>query len=156
METKVTPEKAQENQLIVNLNDINSLALEGGKLMYTPRAEEAIVGLLTLKELIDNHIEAIKGKIAAAGKQLDPNFKGVVGEQIKSIYRAYGEKYEWDKTTKTPDGILKEVVSVKVDTKAVELFVKEQGKLPDGIMEKERVPVLSLTRINYEPIKAIE
>lgn len=149
--TKKMQGKAQENQLIINLEEVNSLAIQGGKLMYTPDAERAIVGLLTLKEIVDRHIEEIKGKIAAAGKKLDPNFKGVVGQEVKSIYRSYGEKYEYDGTTKMPDGALKEIVTVKVDSKFVESYVKVNGKLPKGITEKERVPVLSLTKIDYEP-----
>lgn len=117
--------------------------------MYTPDAEKALVGLLTLKERLDNHIEVIKGKIASAGRALDPNFKGVVGQYVKSIYRTYGDKYDFDGTTDTK--FLKETVSIKPDTKAIEAYVKENGELPKGITEKTRIPVLSLTKIDYEP-----
>jgi len=154
----MTKTKAQsENQLIINLDDVQSLATEGGKLMYTPDAENAIVGLLTLKDTIDRYIEEIKGKIAAAGRKLDPNFKGVVGEQVKSIYRSYGEKYIWDGVTKTGEGIMKEIVTIKPDGKVIEAYVKTNGEMPAGIEERERTPVLSLTRIDYDkPRKAIK
>lgn len=144
--------KAQsENQLIINLDEVKSLAIEGGKLMYTPKAEQAIVDLLTLQELVNNQIDLVKGQIAEAGRELDPNFKGVVGERVKSIYRTYGEKYSYDGSFNTPKEVLKTITTVKVFGSGVEAYIKEHNKLPEGIVEKERTPVLSLTLIDYEP-----
>ena len=145
------PDKAPSNVITIDLDTVNQMALEGGKLMYTPEAEEAIVALLTLQELIDKKVDYIKGQIAEAGKDLDPNFKGVVGERVKSIYRTYGEKYRWDGYAETPKEVLKTVTTIKVDGPAIDTWIKEKGEFPKGIEEKERTPVLSLKLIEYEP-----
>lgn len=146
-----TTKAQKENQLIINLDDVRNLAIEGGKLMYTPDAEQAIVDLLVLQELVENSIASIKQQIAEAGQALDPNFKGIVGHQIKSVYRAYGEKYSYDGNFNTPKEVLKTITTVKVFGNGVEAYVKEHNKLPEGIVEKERTPVLSLVKIDYEP-----
>lgn len=139
----------KNNKITVDLAKVTELAVEGGKFIYTPKAEQALVNLLTLKELVDKSIDLAKEMIAEAGTQLDPNFKGVVGEQVKSIYRTYGEKYYYDGHFDTPKEVLKTITTVKVDGKGVETYVKEHGALPVGIQEKERTPVLSLTLIEH-------
>lgn len=139
----------KKNQLIIDLDNVKELAVEGGKLMYTPKAEKAIVELLTLQEMVNNHVDLIKQQIAEAGLLLDPNFKGVVGEHVKSIYRTYGEKYYYDGNFETPKEVLKTITTVKVDGKGVEEYVKKHEALPVGIQEKERTPVLSLTIIEH-------
>lgn len=142
-----------KNELTIDLNAVRELAIEGGKLMYTPKAEKAIVELLTLQEVVNNQVDLIKQQIAEAGALLDPNFKGVVGEQVKSIYRTYGEKYYYDGNFDTPKEVLKTITTVKVDSKGIEEYVKKHEALPVGIQEKERTPVLSLTIIEHEPEK---
>lgn len=141
-----------DNQIVINLEHVNSLAKEGGKLIFKKQAEEAIFRLLQMKDFIEEKIEEVKLSIVKSGKYLDPEFKGVVGECVKAMYRYYGKKYTY---TGDPERVPPEVlpfvkltVHVEVDSKAVDKHLKETGNLPGMIAMNERKPVLSLSKLD--------
>lgn len=144
--------KAPKNQLVIDLDSIRIMASEGGKLVFTPKAEDAIIKLLQLQELIENQIKSVKEQIATAGQAIDPNFKGVVGENVKAIFRSYGEKYGYDNNFNTPAEVLKTVTWIKVNGAAVDAYIKEHGVMPIGIYAKDRDPQLSLTVVENNEI----
>lgn len=136
------------DQLIVNVQEANQLAREGGKLVFKPEAEYAIVELYKMKRLIDDRIDYIKKRIGEAGSLIDPDFKGVIGEAIRAIYREYGDLYDFDEA-KTEvlyqAGFLKKTEKYRVDANKVKEYFLKGRKLPDGITEKQREKVISLT-----------
>lgn len=138
-------------QIVIDTDRIPELIKEGGKLVLRPEADSAIAELLTMLD----HLEAAKTKIAEqikeAALQVDPNFKGVVGERVKAIFRTYGEKYTYDYRRKDElEAFLKETVYTKVDSKKVDEYIKEVGELPEGITEKDREAKLSISLINEQ------
>jgi hypothetical protein len=126
---------------------IAQLAEESNKFLFKPEAEQKLIDLLMLKELIDSTIEEVKEKIATAGKKINPNFKGVIGENLRCIYRVYGTKYkyEWKKKA-AAEPFLKKKEYWNVDTEAVDKYVDEVGELPEGIYEADREEKLSIMR----------
>lgn len=138
--------------ITVDPNDIQILATEGEKFIFKPSAEEKLVQLLKLQKTIDEAVEQIKVGIAEAGKSINPNFKGVIGDEVRCIYRAYGGKYKYD-YAKIADAkpFLKEKTSFAVDSDLVEKYIREVGELPDGILEADRENKLSITYKENEP-----
>lgn len=136
----------EKNLVTIDLSKIGVLAKEGENFIFKPEAEKALLELLEMEKIIQSAIEQVKQQIGEAGQAINPNFKGVIGEQVRCIYRKYGAKYKYDfgkKKSLTP--FLKEKVYYSVDTDRVDTYLKEVGELPDGITETEREDKLSIT-----------
>lgn len=135
--------------ITVDLDEASQLATEGGKYVFKREAEEAILKLMELRDAIDEQISKVKEDITRAGLSIDPSFKGVVGHNVKAIYRVFGEKYDYELGNRDDLfmlGFLKKNEQYKVDSKKVDEYFKAHNKLPDGVRVKERAPVISLTR----------
>ncbi len=134
-----------------------TLIKEGSDLVWSKKAEEGILLLLRYREMIDEALEKIKAKIAEDGKAIDPSFKGVVGEHIKAMFRTYGEKYTYNRAYEDDlQPFLKETKYYKVDSEKVDEYVKELNELPEGIVEKEREPIISLKVIETSVMEAVK
>lgn len=141
-----------KNQITVNPDDIKILATEGEKFIFKPKAEEQLIKLLELQQLIDATVEEVKLKIAEAGKAVNPNFRGVIGDRVRCIYRAYGGKYKYDYSKKSLcEPFLKEKVYHSVDGDMVDKYIKSVGELPEGITEADRENKLSIMLKDDEP-----
>jgi len=137
--------------ITIDPKEIKILAKEGEKFIFKPKAEEQLLKLLKLQDDINNAVEEVKVKIAEAGKAINPNFKGVLGESVKCVYRKYGSKYSYDKNLwerLLPFLTEKKYYSVEADK--VDVYVKEAGELPQGIIETEREGKLSIMRMEEE------
>jgi hypothetical protein len=134
------------NEIItIDPKEMKALAVESGKFIFKPKAEESLLKLHEMIVMLQALEDSVKEAIGKAGKELNPNFKGVIGENVKCIYRKYGAKYEYD--WKNKEGalpFLKKKEYYSVDTDKVDKYVKEVGELPEGISEKPREDVLSI------------
>ena len=135
-------------ELTIKIDELNQLVHNGGKFSFKKDAEEALVQLLEWQEKIDLMISEVKEAIAKAGTSISPDFKGILGSKIKAIFRVYGEKYEydWEKKDALMDFLTVRTYH-KVNSKKVDEYIEKNKKLPDGIKEKEREPIISLTLI---------
>jgi len=137
----------------INTDDIPTFQKKGGSFILKREAEDDILALLNLRDQIDLCLNDIKNKIAQAGNAIDPNFKGVVGEKVKAVYRRFGERYGFD-PTQVPDLLLRgfvfQKITHRVDIGAVERYITEHGGMPNGIEEKPRVKQISIVKTNYE------
>ena len=132
--------------ITIDPSKIVSWSKKAGKLVFKKESEKELIKLYQLKDMIDRQIDLVKLAIAESGKSIMENFKGVIGENVRAVYRVYGEKYTYDKEkTKDLEPFLKRVVFYKVDSKAIDEYIKEVGELPEGIIEKDRQPTLSVT-----------
>ena len=141
-----------DKQIVIDLEHIDALAKEGGKLIFKKAAEVAILRLLQMQTYLEDRLNEIKLSIVKSGAYLDPKFKGVVGENIKAMYRSYGKKYEYkgDPERVPPDTLpfVKIVQRIEIDSKAVDKHLKETGNLPGAIsLVEDRKPILSLSII---------
>lgn len=133
--------------ITINTDETHAISQEGGTFVFRPQAELALIDLIKLRDFIDAKIDEAKKIIATTGETIDPNFKGVIGEHIRAIYRVYGEKYTYDKDFKEPleqAGFLKKTEVYKADSKAINEYVKKHNALPLGVTLKDRQKVISL------------
>jgi hypothetical protein len=134
-----------KNLIKIDPDEIKILAQEGEKFIFKPKAEEQLIKLLELQKLVDDTVEEVKNRIALAGQTVNPNFKGVIGDRIRCIYRAYGGKYKYDWQHKADCmPFLKEKTSYTVDSDKVEEYIKKVGEMPFGITEADRENKLSI------------
>jgi hypothetical protein len=134
------------NLITVDPREIQFYAEEGGKLMFKASAEEHLIKLLELQKRIDEAVDSVKEKITDAGKEIDPDFKGVVGPKVSAVYRYFGGKYDYDRSV-TGDALpyLKEITYYKPNPEAIDKYIGEVGEMPPGIKEKDRNKQLTLT-----------
>jgi len=133
--------------ITINPRAIVTITDKAGKFVFKKEAEKELLKLLEVQELINQKVEEVKAAIAEAGTSIDENFRGVIGENVRAIYRRYGERFGYDRAA-MPEKFLKETKYFKVDSAAVDEYFKITGELPDGIFEKDRSPVISLTVSN--------
>ena len=131
--------KMDKDLIVIDRNEIARFVEQGGKLAIKPEAELHLVRLLELQEMVEKAIEDVKEKIVEAGKNIDPDFKGVIGRRIKAIYRHTQSPYDFDAGhTEEVMQFLKETKYYRVDGAKVEEYIAEKGVMPDFILEKER------------------
>lgn len=137
-----------ENQIIkIDLNEIQVLMEDAGTFMFKPGAEESLKKLKAYRDRLDEVEEYIKEKIMEEGRKLNPEFKGVIGEEVKVVVRKYGAKYNYDWKNKTAcEPFLKKKEYYSVDGDKVDAYLEEVGEMPEGIIENLREPKVS---INY-------
>ncbi len=119
---------------------IKELSVEGGRLILKARAEEELMKLLKMKDMIDEAIEEAKEAISASGKQISPDFKGFMGSQVKGYMKKTGFKYE-----SINEDFIKRTERLFPDTDKIEEYKKEHGTLPEGVTENERKETLVLS-----------
>lgn len=137
---------SKKDLITIDPSEIQILAQEGEKFIFKPNAEESLKQLLRLQELVNNAVEQVKAQIGEAGKAINPNFKGVIGEEIRCVYRKYGAKYKYDfSKKKVLLPFLKEKVYYSVETEKVDDYLNKVGELPDGITEADREDKLSIS-----------
>lgn len=136
--------------LTIKYGDLKALVSEGDTIIATPKAEDALVALLTLREQVEAAIDEAKARIEEAALKLNPNFTSVRSDKVKAFYRMHGSKYAVDpsKVQFLPKEVYTTKVSYSVQAKPLEKFVKEHdGKFPDGILIKERTKSLTLSLV---------
>lgn len=131
--------------IIIDKDELALLAKDGGKLLYEPQAEEAILKLLDLRDYLDEIIEYAADRITEKGKELDSNFSGVAGDKLKSIYRPYGSKYKIKKHLRKSKFIERTIKYTPI-TETIEEHLKKTGELPSCISENEQTYRLTFQR----------
>ena len=135
------------NEIIkIDIDKMTALAKEGKRFIFTSGAESALVELHETILKLQALEEHVKEEIGRLGRELNPNFKGVIGENVKCIFRKFGAKYNYDwKNKENAMPFLKRKEYFSVDAEKVDKYVKEVGELPGGIVEVSREEKLSIT-----------
>jgi len=126
----------------IDKREILQLKTEGAKLVVKREAEDCLLKLLDLKDLVDGAVEEVKENIVKLGiKAMGANFQGIVGAKVKAVYRTYGERF-----STTNRDYLKEVKITRTDNDKIELYLEKHKKLPANTIERERTNKLVITR----------
>jgi hypothetical protein len=129
-----------------NPKEMVAFAKEGESFIFKPSAESALLRLHQEIEKLQALEDHVKEEIGRLGHELNPNFKGVIGGNVKCIYRKYGAKYNYDwKNREGALPFLKRKEYFSVDADKVDKYLKEVGEYPDGIIENDREAKLSFS-----------
>jgi hypothetical protein len=128
----------------IDLDRLTELKQEAGSFLLNPEAEKAWEELLDLQEQVNNAVEAGKKALGDAGMDIDPGFKGVVGDNVRCVYRKFGKKYSIGEDANPEFLYTKEYTNV--DAKKVDEHFKNTGELPHGIDMPEREAKMSISR----------
>lgn len=142
-----------KNEIItINKAEITSFVEEAGKLVFKKQAEGSLLKLLDTIDFLNEQLVIVKEKILNAGLLISPDFKGVIGERVRASVRSYGDRYDY--TEEAESDFIKTITFQKVDSKAVDEYLKTHKSLPKGIALKDRTPAINISRINNEQIEA--
>lgn len=145
----------KDNKLIVKIDGshLPILVQEGQKLVMTPKAETAILKLLELEDRVAAAKKIVAEVIKTEALKINPNFTGVQADNIRALYRSYGQKYFVDRAN--IKSLPKELYDTEVQTvyklkpaATIDKWVAENGgKLPLGLNMAEREKQMSLNKI---------
>ncbi len=141
--------KMDKKPVTFNPQAITKFAKKGEKFIMKKEAEAELLKLLQVQALVERLVKQTKEAIANAGLKIDKGFRGVIGENIRAVYRVYGEKYTYDRDN-PPEDYLKSTTYWKPDSTKIDDYYKKTGELPKGISEKNREPVLSISITDKE------
>jgi hypothetical protein len=147
-------------KITIDLDELGGLVEEGEKIFLKPEAEQALLKILDLEEKIAEIKDLAKATLLQKANELNPNFKSLSSDEVRITCRAYGDRfyiepenldmasqelYKREVVIDAPDeeminelqgnGYPIRKVVRKVDTKAVEKFVKANRGMPTGISE---------------------
>lgn len=128
-------------KIIFEPDKVKELVIESGNLVWKPESENALLILFEMKDKIDEAIDLVKKEIIKKGRELLPSFKGVEGDRVRA-YIKKTDKYTYDKSKAKPIEVMKKIEFYKLDEAKIEGFLKEKGKLPDNVEEKENPETL--------------
>ena len=131
-----------KNIITIDKNKISSLVSESGKILFKKSAEDELLKLLKIKDEIDTALASVKELIMKAGKEVSPDFSGVVGAKLKCVVRKYGDRYKFQEGCDPK--YVKEIVIRRANGDSIDQEIEETGKLPDKIIEVEREEKLTI------------
>jgi hypothetical protein len=133
-------------KITIDTSEIEVFVKKGSDLILKAEAEDNLVSLMDLIDLLDTTLETIKQNIASSALKAYPDFKGIVGEKLKAVYRSYGDVYIVTDEEKA-DAFVRRSTTVRPNTEKIDEYKKKYKRLPSGIVENVRTPKLSITRV---------
>ncbi len=133
----------------IPIETINNLVEEADQILFTPEGEQALLQLLEVKDKVDEALDSAKKRIGEAAVKINPNFKCVVGENVKVSYRSFGSKYTIDpaKADSLPPELVKIMVKATPNAKEIDRYIAEHG-MPDGVSRAERTNQVVIKRLH--------
>ena len=127
-------------KVTIDLDKVGKLVKEADKILLDKAGEQTILGLLKVREKIDEAVKQAKKNIEDSALKMDKNFSSVQGDKIKVAYRAYGARYKIDESRlkDLPESLYKKTIRYYPEAKAIDDWANENG-LPLGIEEPVRV-----------------
>jgi len=100
-------------------------------------AEEALLVVYKLKQMIDELDKEVKDAIKAKALELNPEVKKIKASRLVVSLQNFGYKYGIDESNldQIPPGLIKKTVKVYANSKEIDEWSAEHGgKLPAGII----------------------
>lgn len=135
-------------KITIDTKELESLVKESDGILFSPEAEKTLIKLLDIQDSVETAIKEAKEKIGETALKLDPNFTSVLGKDIKVGYRYFGAKF--DTVPGLEDSISRnmvdKVIKYNLNSKKVEEHEQDTGKLPDGVMIRDRKKTITFSR----------
>ena len=122
------------------IEDASHYAEEGKEFIFDQDAEGALVEILKLSEKVSNTVDELKLALEKSALSYNPNFKSILGKNVKVGYQEFGTKYSLD--YKNIDNISEKFYRVDrkyyPEPKEIEAFIEAEQKLPEGVNINDR------------------
>lgn len=138
------------NEITIKYDNLR-LLVEGSKMItINPTGEEILMKLLELKEKVENAINQSKSIIQSAMLDIDPDLSSISSDNLRVIYRAYGDKYCLDSNCidYLDEKLYKAKMTYTPISAEIDKVIKETGAVPNGVIVKDRNKIISITLKN--------
>lgn len=130
----------------INLAEIFYAQKEGKDFIINPKAESAIIRLLSIQTEINKAVELLKEEIERQALAFNPNFSAIKGEKVKINYSAAGAKYKDNGGAKFHSSkFWKKKITWSLNSKAIDAHRAKYYRLPAGITEVDRKKTIRIT-----------
>lgn len=109
-------------------------------------AEESLCKLLEVQESVNALVEKVKESIVEKALAIDSDFTSISGDRLKAEYRAYGAEFAIDDIDAVDKAFLNIKEKAELDVASVKEYERLTGKLPKGVIRKERKRTLTIKR----------
>lgn len=117
---------------------------EANNLLVDPRAEDFLNKWVAFKKAFEVAEEKIKEQLKAV--MAEHNTTKIEGEVIKVYRRYFGDRFEaTDLDLALGMGLATEETKIKLDTKAIDAWIKKEGEMPECIKLKDRTESIVIT-----------
>lgn len=120
--------------LTINKDELHALLNDAMSFHFKPESEKAIKELLAAQIQINATVDELKSILKEKALEHDETTRTIEGDEVKVSFSPSGSKY----IATDLQAVKPELLEIKLNTKAVEFYVKETSRLPEGVMEKER------------------
>lgn len=141
------------NKKVFTTNALTKLMVDAENdskvILQDPNAEFSLAFFLLVRKSFNDAYDRVKEILTQAGvTEIGEGFSGLTGSLVRGTHSERGgSKYVWTPTT--GEEIDPEFVTVttqyKIDSKAVDKYLKQRGELPPGITTSVRSKSLSLS-----------
>lgn len=146
MPTKPKAIKTVSKVVKFDLSVLDNFVQMGGEITLNPAAEEFVTKWVQFKKMVEEADSQVKKQIQA--KMAETNTLKVEGTDVKVYRRYFGDRFEsTDNALALGMGVAFEETKVKLDTAAIDRFVKENGTLPECIKMKERTESIVISGV---------
>lgn len=131
----------------LDTDELKKLGRQADKVFLKPEAEKALVELLKARKEIEEAITEAKTVLEEAALKLNPNFSSLTADNVKIYYRSFGNRWGVDQTLLEylPKDMYTTETKIKLDSKKVEKYIKDVGKIPAGVTEIERPKTITFS-----------
>ncbi|MCX7911143.1 MAG: hypothetical protein N2505_06165 [Endomicrobia bacterium] len=138
--------------ITLDTKQLDLIVKDGDKFLVSREGEKALLKFLEIKKRLEEAEEKLKELIKK--RMEEEKITKVEGENVKIIKRFFGNRYKVkdpELVKQTGFGKVKEYVLP--DNEAIETYIEETGKLPDGIEindKRQEQVVISSTKKNED------
>lgn len=135
-----------KKEIKFDLSVLENFVQSGDSFLMNPEAEDFITKWVLFKKMVEKADEQVKKQLQA--KMLETNTLKVEGSDVKVYRRYFGDRFEsTDNQLALGMGVAFEETKIKLDTAAIDRFVKENGQLPECIKMKERTESIVISGV---------
>lgn len=114
----------------------------------TVEAEKELEKLLSAKQQIDEILDHARNNLGEM--MLESNTKLIERGSVRVSRNAYGQRYAFDPDKEIQAEFTTEVKYQQVNPKSVDIYLKKNDKLPDGVMNKARKESIKIELIEED------
>lgn len=128
----------KNNQIVTfDLSELSLVSNNAGQIALTNSAEEFLTKWLDFEKKFEQAKEVLKQNLKSAMEE--NNCVVIDSEVIRIMRRFFGDKYVIvDQDAASLGGLVEPEIRLKIDTAAVDKYIKENGEVPPGIAPKDR------------------
>src|ERR1035437_2828695 len=138
--------------MTIDIEKLDKLLVDADKIFLTPEGEKVLVQLLELQDQVEAAIKEAKVKLEATALKISPDFTSIQADKVKVYFRAFGARYKIDSSylKDLPANLYETKTTYNAVATEIEKLLEEKGKLPQGIIEADRVKTITFGLKNKE------